>query len=98
MMDITTKMLEMARTALIKEDSSIANKVLSMDETVDRYNKAAIAVLAKFINQHPELAEEMLHLHAVIRRMERIGDRCKNIAEDVVFYTDAKELRHKASQ
>ena len=95
MMDVTLRMLEIARTSLLKEDSSMATKVLSMDDMVDKYNIAAVPTLGKYISAHPEVAEEMLRLYVVIRRMERIGDRFKNIAEDIVFYIDAKELRHK---
>ncbi|MBK8557118.1 MAG: hypothetical protein IPL65_15700 [Lewinellaceae bacterium] len=31
----------------------------------------------------------------MIRKLERIGDQTKNIAEDVVFYYEAKVLKHK---
>lgn len=87
-------MLSTARTALAKEDSKIASSVLSMDDKIDQINFRAVKVLSDYIITHPESTEEMLHLHAVIRRIERIGDRSANIAEDVVFYVDAKELRH----
>lgn len=88
------QMLATARIALVKEDSKIASAVLSMDDKIDEINFKAVKVLSDYIVAHPEHTEEMLHLHAVIRRIERIGDRSANIAEDVVFYVDAKELRH----
>lgn len=94
MMYTATEMLEMAREALIAEDSAVACKVLSMDDTIDQINSHAVGVLADHIIAHPESAIETLQLHAVIRRVERIGDRVSNIAEDTVFYVDAKELRH----
>lgn len=94
MMDNAMRMLELSREALIKEDSVIASRVLLMDDLVDQINYNAVKVLADYIVTHPDQASEMLHLHAVIRRIERIGDRSSNIAEDVVFYVDAKELRH----
>lgn len=96
MMDNAMKMLETARLALTKEDSKIASSVLSLDDVVDEINRNAVKILADYIVAHPEHTNEMLHLHAVIRRIERIGDRSSNIAEDVVFYVDAKELRHIA--
>lgn len=94
MIDSALQMLSTARLALSKEDSKIAGRTLSMDEVIDRINFNAVKVLADYIVANPEKTEEMLHLHAVIRRIERIGDRSANIAEDVVFYVDAKELRH----
>lgn len=97
MMDTTVQMIETARTSLIKEDSNMACRVLGMDEKVDDINKMAIPILAKYVAENPLQAADFLHLHAVIRRVERIGDRIKNIAEDIVFYVDAKELRHKSN-
>ena len=43
---------------------------------------------------HPDAIMDCLHLHAAIRRVERIGDRCSNIAEDIVFYLEARVLKH----
>lgn len=95
MMDTATNMMAMAREALINEDSALAGKVLSMDDVIDTINRDAVPIIAdKIINDNPD-AVELLHLYAVIRRLERIGDRTSNIAEDIVFFIDAKELRHQ---
>ena len=94
MMSLSTEMLSAARAALVGESSAEAVKVLAMDETIDRINGQAVEVLAEYIAAHPDRAVEALHLHAIVRRIERIGDRASNIAEDVVFFVDAKELRH----
>lgn len=94
MLTTATEMLATARAALVDEDSDTAAQVLAMDDVIDTINSDAVEVLADYINAHPDKAVEMLHLHAVIRRIERIGDRASNIAEDIVFFVDAKELRH----
>lgn len=95
MIDNAAAMLAKARAALIDEDSASAGMVLSMDDTIDTINRNSVEVLAKYIAQNPTKAVEALNLHSVIRRIERIGDRVSNIAEDIVFFVDAKELRHK---
>jgi len=95
MMNITASMLANAREALINENSGICGSILTMDDKVDNLYGNAIEALAEHIKKKPEDALEMLHIHAVIRRIERIGDRTGNIAEDIVFYVDAKELRHQ---
>lgn len=94
MLTTALEMLALAREALVAEDSTKACRVLSMDDTIDKINTAAVETLAAYIVAHPEHAAETLQLHAVIRRIERIGDRTSNIAEDTVFYVDAKEMRH----
>ena len=35
---------------------------------------------------------------SIIRKLERIGDQSKNIAEEIIFYVEAKILKHSASQ
>ena len=51
-------------------------------------------ILAQQIRKEAEKTEEYLYLHHVIRKIERIGDRCNNIAEETVFFLDAKVLKH----
>ncbi len=95
MMDTAKKMLSTARIALIEEDSKLAASVFALDSNVDEINKDAVQVLADYIVENNAKSVEMLGLHAVIRRIERVGDRVSNIAEDIVFFVDAKELRHQ---
>ena len=76
----TLCMLSLCKAALANEDSAMAGKVFAKDNLVDRINADAIA--------------DCLHLHSAIRRIERIGDRCSNIAEDIVFYLEARVLKH----
>lgn len=96
MFETVLKMMDQARTALVKEDSQLAGKVLSQDDRVDAIHRDSIPVLAGYITANPGQTAEMLGVYNVIRRAERMGDRLSNIAEDIVFYLDAKELRHRS--
>jgi len=87
-------MFTLAKEALIEENTEKAEKVFGIDNLVDEINFNAVKVLSDEILLHPEKAEELMFLHAVIRKLERIGDRCNNIAEEIVFYLDAKVLKH----
>ncbi|MDR0970595.1 MAG: phosphate signaling complex protein PhoU [Lentimicrobiaceae bacterium] len=95
MMTTSEKMLQMAREALINEDSVLCGKVLNMDDSIDRINEQVVPVMADYISNNSVAIQETMYLYAVIRRIERIGDRVSNIAEDIVFFVDAKELRHQ---
>ena len=90
----TLCMLSLCKAALANEDSAMAGKVFAKDNLVDRINADAIAVLAEHMSAHPDAITDCLHLHSAIRRIERIGDRCSNIAEDIVFYLEARVLKH----
>lgn len=91
-------MFSLAKEALDMEDSQIAEKVFGIDYIVDEINSNSIKVLAKAVKNNPDKAEEYLRLLTVIRKIERIGDRVSNIAEEIVFYLDAKVLKHSTSQ
>ncbi|MBP9766919.1 MAG: phosphate transport system regulatory protein PhoU, partial [Bacteroides sp.] len=43
---------------------------------------------------HPESALSCLNLVSVFRKLERSGDHITNIAEEIVFFIDAKVLKH----
>lgn len=98
MCDEVNRMIELSRTALAREDTRLAAQVFARDSRVDRIHGDAVRVLAGHIVKDPARAEELLRLYTCIRRLERIGDRCSNIAEDIVFYVDAKEMRHLGKQ
>ena len=79
---------------VIEEKSSEAIAVFNKDNRVDELNHAAVPIIAEYLQQFPERAIECLNLISIIRRLERIGDHCNNIAEEIVFYLDAKILKH----
>ena len=91
-------MLNLCKTALANEDSHPAGKVFAKDDLVDQINNEAVTILAEYLKTHPESIYDCLHLHSAIRRIERIGDRCSNIAEEIIFYLEAKVLKHIHNQ
>lgn len=95
MLEEVIGMLGLCKQALSKEDALPAGKVFSRDDVVDQINAEAVEVLAGYMRANPEAITECIHLAAAIRRIERIGDRCANIAENIVFYLDARVLKHQ---
>ncbi|MCD8177027.1 MAG: phosphate signaling complex protein PhoU [Tannerellaceae bacterium] len=88
------EMISLTQEAFDKEDSEIASKIFLIDNTIDELNHAATPVLAKYIEENPSRALMGLYMSGVIRKMERFGDHCTNIAEELIFYLDAKVLKH----
>jgi len=90
-------MLKMTQAALEGESAEIAHNVFEKDCLVNKIRTEATNVLAETLIscQDSESAKKILHLQDVIRKLERTGDHIKNIAEEIIFYIDAKVLRHK---
>jgi len=94
MYDECLKMVAEILNAFEKEDSVIARRIFKRDELLDEINRKANELIAKYIADHPEDMEQALTILSMIRRLERIGDQAENIAEEIIFYIEAKVLKH----
>jgi phosphate transport system protein len=92
-----SEMFTLAKESLHEENSAKAEKIFGLDNLVDEINHRSNPIITEEMKKHPEKIEEYLYLNAVIRKLERMGDRCNNIAEEIVFYLDAKILKHNKS-
>jgi phosphate transport system protein len=45
----------------------------------------------------PETIEPAVDLILISRHLERIGDHATNIAEDVIFVVEARDVRHRTT-
>jgi phosphate transport system protein len=77
------------------EDTILARKVFQKDDLLDEINKNAAAIIAGFIKDNPAKIESALYILSTIRKLERVGDQVKNMAEEIIFYSEAKVLKHK---
>ena len=87
-------MLELSKKALQEENLEMATNVFAKDNLLDEINANAPVVLAEYLRNHPENALFCLELVSVFRKLERAGDHITNIAEEIVFFIDAKVLKH----
>jgi phosphate transport system regulatory protein PhoU len=94
MLETVLEMLSESYVSLESENSKLSGKILSMDDRIDEIYHQAITVLSDYINENPAEARCALNTLLLIRKIERIGDRCSNIVEEIVFYIDAKVLKH----
>lgn len=89
------EMLKNAIDSFINNDSNLANKVIANDEIVDKLNKQTFKFLVGKMQTNPELIEPCAHLIVLTRHVERLADHATNIAEDLVFYVEARIITHK---
>ncbi|MEI9933578.1 MAG: phosphate signaling complex protein PhoU [Ferruginibacter sp.] len=80
--------------AFEKEDTILARSVFKKDEFLDTININANHLILDFLKEFPTDVDESLYALSIIRKLERIGDQSKNIAEEIIFYVEAKVLKH----
>ncbi|MBS1521272.1 MAG: phosphate signaling complex protein PhoU [Bacteroidetes bacterium] len=85
------------RTAFETEDTALARSVFKHDEMLDAVNRSANANVGAVIKEDITMLTEALFMLSIIRKLERIGDQSKNIAEEIIFYVEAKILKHSGA-
>jgi len=95
MVDTIKSMMENITVAYEEKDVKSARKVFKKDKVLDKINIKSFKILETEIQKDPSIIKEALFLFSVVKKLERVGDLIKNIAEDIIFYTDAEILKHK---
>lgn len=94
MYDMALEMMNDAQQAFDQENTKLARGVFKKDDTLDEINARANTVLETYIKGHPDKVMQALHIVSTIRKLERTGDQAKNIVEEIIFYIEAKVLKH----
>jgi phosphate transport system protein len=97
MYDEAINILIDTRTAFEKEDTVLARSIFKRDDVLDAINESAPANVTALIKADAKSIPEALYILSVIRKLERVGDQAKNIAEEIIFYVEAKILKHLES-
>ena len=96
MYEAAIEMMDEVLEAFEKEDTALARRAFQKDELLDDINMKANSAIADYIRNHPENIEPALYLLSIIRKLERVGDQVKNMAEEIIFYIEAKVLKHRS--
>ena len=81
----TQAMVTEAVDAYVKQDLSLARKVMDHDDVVDGYFIRVKSGIIDIIAAEPAHGEFALDLLMIAKYFERVGDHCTNIAEWVEF-------------
>ncbi len=87
-------MLEDMLTAFENEDTILARSVFEKDEFLDDINTKSNELIEAYLKNNPGEIDQALYASSIIRKLERVGDQSKNIAEEIIFYIEAKVLKH----
>jgi len=94
---MTTMAMEMLKDALdafVGRNPEKARAVIPRDKEVDALNKQLHRELASYMVEKPNTITRCLGLMVISKRLERIADHAKNVAEEVVFLYEGRDIRH----
>jgi len=94
MYDTALSMLKDVQSSFEHEDAKLARQVFKKDDTLDEINADANKTIQEYIQAHPDKIDQCLHIISMIRKLERTGDQVKNVAEEIIFFIEAKVLKH----
>lgn len=96
MMSIGERVVAMMRgtfDAFARQDEAAALEVYDQDNLIDSEYKALLNYIAQEINKREARVEEWFEFLWALRSLERIGDRCKNICEYVIYLNRGSDMR-----
>jgi len=92
MVSTLVTMLEQAHGGFVDRHPELAQSVLRLDANLDRMRTEAFHrnLLGKSNNQVEGLVEGLMMVQAI----ERAGDHCTNLAEELVYLIEHRSIRH----
>lgn len=98
MSDAVQEMIRTAIEAFIAGDVALARSVFEKDEIVDQLYRDITRGVQRTMREERDYLESGVHLAAVAKFLERMGDHATNLAEHVIFLVDGKDIRHSADR
>ena len=93
---LAQQMLRDALDAFVAQKPEVAQQVMAQDDGLDALKNQIFRELLTYMLGDPKTIEPGLDLILISRHLERVGDHATNIAEDVIFIVEAKDVRHHA--
>jgi phosphate transport system protein len=95
MADLAQKMVKDSLDSFIKQNVELARSILKRDDEIDVLKDQIFRELLTFMISDASSIPRALELILVSRHLERIGDHATNIAEDVIYMVQGKDIRHR---
>src|ERR1700677_4273397 len=96
MVEIALGMLKDALDAFVSKQSEKARAVVPRDKEVDAINRQFYRELSSYMAENPSTIGRCLNLMTIAKSLERVADHATNIAQEVVYLYEARDIRHEA--
>lgn len=94
MAGMALEMLKDALDAFVNRDTSRARAIIPRDKEVDLLNKQLHRELSSYMVERPSTITRCLNLMVISKSLERVADHATNVAEEVVYLYEARDIRH----
>lgn len=98
MAEVAQRMVKDSIDAFVHQDTARAQAVCRQDDEVDRYDDQIFRELLTYMMEDPKAITRSVNLILVSRHLERIADHATNIAEDVIYMVEGKNIKHHAQE
>jgi len=88
-------MVRDAIAAFLHGDAAAAREVIARDDSVDAMHEEIFRELLTYMMEDPRTIPRALALLLIARSLERVADQGTNIAEQVVYLVEARDIRHR---
>ena len=92
--DLVRDMLRQVLDAFARTDVDTAVLVVKADKKVDKKYKKLIKQLIKHMGKDPDVIPAVMNIMWAVRSLERLADRCQNIAEHIIYMVLGTDVRH----
>jgi len=92
--ELVRNMLRLVLDAFARTDVDTAVMVVKADSKVDKKYKKIIKQLIQRMAEDPQVIPAVMNIIWAVRSLERLGDRCENIAEHVIYMVLGTDVRH----
>jgi len=94
MTELARRMVRDSLRAFVRGDVLLAQSVIMTDDQVDALKDQVLRELLTYMMADPQAIERGLMLILVARHLERVADHATNIAEDVIYQVQGRDVRH----
>lgn len=96
MAEIAVEMLREALDCFLQVDEPKALAVCRRDAEVDAINRKLYRELSSYMIEKPGTTSRALELMFISKSIERIADHASNIAEEMIYLAQGRDVRHSA--
>lgn len=95
MYDLSIGLLIDTLASFENENKELTKTIFGKDKTLNKINREAPQKVADYILKTPAEVKMAMNTLSIVRKLERAGDHIQNIAEELIFYMEAKVLKHQ---